>query len=754
MVDDLGGPHFNLVGDAPKLDIAEDAFGLAEIARAIALVVRDRVAADGYAIGIEGKWGSGKTTLLNFVEQLLKQDEIKNQIVLRFDPWLVGNKQALLATFFEDLNEVLSPLKNDARLRGKVGEEAKSALDRLSGNIAKYGKYLTLTASTVSSATTLIPSVSAKIAAFGLSTLAKIASLFQRPPPSLEALKERIVGDLRVVSGVLPHVRVAVLIDDTDRLEPDESVEILRLIKAVANFPVVTYLVCFDMGILSKQVEEIVRVGAGADYLEKVFQQIVPLPPQEPFALRRFVRSQLTEQFPAEMTDKNVQDMDVTERLDAVFDRWLGKLIETPRDAVRLCDNVRFGWPYLREQGDFLDHVWLQLVKLKCRPLYDWARDYVTSLGAYRDGGRPSDGESEREAARLRSILEKLDWGRAPDHSGITSILPGLKSVLLEGTKSRVFEFTPDRELAQFEENRRLGSPSHWRAYFAYQMPSYALDDADIERFRKLATADRSAAAAFLRELAQRPHRSPGFFLDVLLDRMRDRAGSLGSAEQVGMAWAFADMMDELPRDARVQFSDNDPWRKSLRLLGPAVGSQFVQIVAEGRSINWLAIAMRDQGFALGLANPDRNSPDRQWLTREQFEQAFAEILKRFRHMGLDAIFALPEPAQVLFCWDQLGGSSNELRKLLAEETRHDDGKFIRALGAMRSWVSSSDKGVYHALQPEILVHFFDLDEVLRRLTKISQSADPDLKTRASELLGVIDEERFQSAARGQKIPR
>ncbi len=60
-----------LLGDAPKRAISEDLFGLREIAKALAEVVRSRVSADGYAIGIEGTWGSGKTTLLNFVAEIL-----------------------------------------------------------------------------------------------------------------------------------------------------------------------------------------------------------------------------------------------------------------------------------------------------------------------------------------------------------------------------------------------------------------------------------------------------------------------------------------------------------------------------------------------------------------------------------------------------------------------------------------------------------------------------------------------------------
>ena len=752
---DSATPRLNLAGDAPKKSVQEDEFGLVEIARAIARVVRDRSSTNGYAIGIEGRWGSGKTTLLNFIGQLLSQESGADQKIIRFDPWLIGSKQALISAFFEELAERVDELRNDPSLREKVGGDGKSALNRLSRNVQRYAKYINVAATTVSGASALAPSLSVKVAAFSFSALSSISTLFNRPPPTLETLKDKIVGDLRVITKLAPDVRITVLIDDTDRLEPQESVEILRLIKAVANFPLVTYLVCFDMAILSAQVREIVRVGDGEDYLEKIFQQIIPIPPQEPFALRRFVRKRLAEYFPVEMASTEPHEFETNNRQDAVFDKWAGKLIETPRDAIRVCENVKFGWSFLSEKGDFLDYVWLQIVKLKLRPLYEWTRDYVTGLGAFRDGGRPSDGEPVNEATRLKVILEKLGWGKAPDRSDITVVLPGLKSVLLEGANSAVFKFAPEDELAQFEAQRRLGSPSHWRYYFAYEKPSYAIDDADLIAFRKLATLDRPATAQFLRDMAGKRHQTSGFFLDVLLDRLKDQSRFFSTEEQVGMAWAFSDMMDELPRGGPRHFTDIDPWRKAVRLLGAAVGPHFTDIVSEGSSINWLAIAMRDQGFALGMVNQDRSAPDRQWLTVAEFKSALAAIIQRFRVMGLDAIFALPEPAQVLFCWEQLGDDSKELKRLIFEQTRGDDDMFIRALGAMRSWVDSSDKGFYNSLQPEIVSYFFDVGDVLERLKKIAeQDSAPELKSVATSILAVMDKQNFERVSAGQKIPQ
>lgn len=42
-----------------------------------------------------------------------------------------------------------------------------------------------------------------------------------------------------------------VLLDDLDRLEPAQAVEVIRLVKSVGDFPRFRYLLCYDKAILS-----------------------------------------------------------------------------------------------------------------------------------------------------------------------------------------------------------------------------------------------------------------------------------------------------------------------------------------------------------------------------------------------------------------------------------------------------------------------------------------------------------------------
>ncbi len=80
-----------------------------------------------------------------------------------------------------------------------------------------------------------------------------------------------------------------VLLDDLDRLEPAQAVEVIRLVKSVGDFPRFRYLLCYDKAILSGHQP---RAGGtdGNLYLQKIVQISFCLPRPETFVLRRKFR--------------------------------------------------------------------------------------------------------------------------------------------------------------------------------------------------------------------------------------------------------------------------------------------------------------------------------------------------------------------------------------------------------------------------------------------------------------------------------
>lgn len=60
------------------------------------------------------------------------------------------------------------------------------------------------------------------------------------------------------------------MLDDLDRLEPAQAVEVIRLVKSVADFPRFRYLLCYDKAVLSEAIRQGLGVTDGSLYLQKL----------------------------------------------------------------------------------------------------------------------------------------------------------------------------------------------------------------------------------------------------------------------------------------------------------------------------------------------------------------------------------------------------------------------------------------------------------------------------------------------------
>ena len=202
------------------------------------------------------------------------------------------------------------------------------------------------------------------------------------------------------------------------------------------------------------------------------------------------------------------------------------------------------------------------------------------------------------------------------------------------------------------------------------------------------------------------------------------------------MVVAFAEVMDDVARHTEVRISGrSEIWDKTRLILRKNPPPDFLAVVKKGKSINWLANILRDQGFAFGLPKGYRSYPENAWLKRDEFDECVRVIVGRFDTLGMRKIFALPAPMDVLFCWSQLG-DPDEVKKRFFEATSTDT-KFLRALEALRGWANSSSNGVYHPLYAQYVVYFADPESVRERLEQLSiKSGSGPRSAKAKELLG------------------
>ncbi|AZO68565.1 MULTISPECIES: KAP family P-loop NTPase fold protein [unclassified Mesorhizobium] len=296
-----------------------------------ALVDKNTEKSSGLIVSLIGAWGSGKSSTLNLLENDVRV-RYPNSIVLRFDPWLIANRDDLVRQFLSDLGKIL---EKDDGPSAKAAQAAGKLLSDYDGVISAGIE-----------ATSLLPIP-------GLPYLLKVGkSALTKTDKTLHQLKADITKEMEGIS-----YPIVVLIDEVDRLDDGEVLEIMRLVKAVADFPNVSYLIAYD---IDRVVEALGASARNADdasqrgrsYLEKIVQHQVFLP--------ALFEAELVEMFRAEVKAV-VGDYQLPasrssdEPYATVENAIFPNLIRTPRDLKRCIGIFRALYLMVGDEVSWID---------------------------------------------------------------------------------------------------------------------------------------------------------------------------------------------------------------------------------------------------------------------------------------------------------------------------------------------------------------------------------------------------------------
>ena len=218
------------------------------------------------SIGIYGNWGTGKSSLLNLIEEKLPTADF---LVIKFNAWfyheLVDAKFALMELIQESLE--------------KESQQNQSALDK----IKHFGEKLDLLKFTkvginVASAVGLAAATSdpSKLADLNLFSLADVFKSNTLSTKSIEEIRKTFA---EIVQGL--NKNVVVVIDNLDRCNPREAVEVLEAIRLFLFIWGVSFIIAVDKEMIMNSVAQ--RFAGlterhRIDYLDKLIQIPLQLP--------------------------------------------------------------------------------------------------------------------------------------------------------------------------------------------------------------------------------------------------------------------------------------------------------------------------------------------------------------------------------------------------------------------------------------------------------------------------------------------
>lgn len=323
-----------------------DALDRRAFASRVTEVLRRITSDEGLVVSVEGPWGSGKTSVLAMVEELLKSElEDERPLVVHFNPWLIGDREALLRQFLASIAKAVR-LTDHAKEGKRVAKELKT--------YSKAFDVLKL----IPGAEPWASIVKSVVESVGDAT----GAAAEHKTPDVEARKDALEKALRK----FPQ-RIVVLLDDLDRLYPAEAFEMVRIVKAVGDFPNVGYVLAWDEKYVSAALERL-NVPFAGSYLDKVVQVRLPIPPLS-FRQRMALMNQGLQRLPPEALVAHFPNGD--DRLASLFHAGQRELVEQPRDVVRLFDVVAAIEPGLRGEVHLADMLGLATLMTKAPAVYD-----------------------------------------------------------------------------------------------------------------------------------------------------------------------------------------------------------------------------------------------------------------------------------------------------------------------------------------------------------------------------------------------
>ena len=453
--------------DAPLRSQAEDQFDRVPYAvHAARLISATHTWDESVVFGLTGAWGSGKTSMLAMITEELRQRH-KPWRVERFTPWATSDVTGLLADFYATLIAALPP-DRAKQARQAVGTLAEATAP--AANAVPYGG-----------------GAIANVVRMGGGALKRQVSL------------DRAIDDARVAFRAL-NMPLLVVVDDVDRLQRDELLALLKVVRLLGRFPGVHYLLAYDDSTVFATLGGASDAGSNAGTVQRFLEKIVQYPLVVPALTTRQLLERVQSGIQQILVAADRTQLGPDDRIEELGQVFVS-LLSTPRAVDRYLAQLRHHLPLLAEREiHTADVVVLTLLRSAFPTLYNqlprW-RDELTS-------GHTGELDTSAPDIKMVSFKTELLLGSVPqaEHASADRLMRDLFPAL--PTNGVRFTQRP-RPCAVSDAN-------YFDRYFAMSIPEHDVADAEVEALVRAARGD--GGAALVSELTQGNRHRTGLVLD------------------------------------------------------------------------------------------------------------------------------------------------------------------------------------------------------------------------------------------------
>lgn len=497
--------------DAPITTLEEDALERGYFVKSTYDRLLNRPMNDSFVATLVAPWGSGKTSALNLL--LAKADRDPTIVTVRFNPWLYTTDAGIVEGLFREVDLAVARQFLAVSIRPLLRKYAAA----VSIGSARYGALLGF---------------------LGKETA--------------DSLRTRIDDWL-----VRNCCRLLVVIDDIDRLQPDELLKALKLVRLTLNLRNAVFVLTMDKGAVVASLSAVLEGKEAAEaYLAKIAEDEILLPEADPETLHQFVLyddprrghrsevSKILDQFLPEGTPARDR---FERRIVLIYRGQISNYVRNLRDGKRLLNGFAAAAEALGREVDTTDLMILEALRcFEPNAHHDiWLNRSIYLGTSSLDSTDPMSIMDHVEGDVVKRHVDQL-LQDAKDPESLVELL----SLLFPPVS------TACRPRYQPEGTQRVADPERLRKYFLARVPESDVSDQDVaDLLDELESLEPSAADARALEALQSAEENHK--LRRLLNALTEQCGPSHAGASRAVARALTALCPKLSEE-QLPFSASD----------------------------------------------------------------------------------------------------------------------------------------------------------------------------------------------------
>lgn len=551
---------------------------------------------DGLVIGLYGKWGTGKTSVVNMAINSLKRlAEIDGEepIILSFSPWNYKDKDDLIGLFFKSLSLKINN-QSDERLKRKVGER-----------LVDYSVVLDS-----------LPNLDLKqtVASKGASTFLKEVGKFLNKTPSLEETRRELEKSLLEYDK-----NIIIVIDDIDRLTNNQIRDVFQLVKQVADFPKIIYLLVMDKDVVSRALSEVHNLD-GMTYLEKIVQV--------PFEIPGLDRAKVENIF-IDKVNSIITDADITiseTYWNHVFQYCIKPYIITLRDINRVINVFQFKYYALKEETYLVDLLALTTIEVLEPDLYKWIRGNKHNLCKTQPPVHYIDEKKLDYMTIYTDEFQNLGLNVDKCIKSVATLFPVFNADVNKFYLNYEYE-------SELRSRKRIAHPEKFDLYFSFDLDSVKVSKTEIDNIMYNYNTNALQKSIgniislgniryLLDELTSMVEQIPYNRLEVITKTIIEIMGCLETSEsnrsEINAAERFVYRSFE-------KIKTND---ERFEILKTSLKNMNI------KSLGFFSFIISKQGYAFGRIGHSPQNPENQIISSEQLDILESEFIDKIYNIN------------------------------------------------------------------------------------------------------------------------